>query len=364
MPDIQDPEPNADSVPPSAPTSGSEGGGGGRPAIVKAEPRSALAPASMSLGEHLEELRRRLIIALLGLLPIAAVGFFLGQRILAMLIKPIESALRANGQGHLQAVDILETFMNYLTVSIIFTVVVGSPWLLYQLWRFVAPGLYHHERRFVYFLLPLSTLLTITGVAFLYFGVIPLLVSFFIGFGNHIGSPVINTAPIPEGVTLPLFPILPADPPAEQLKPGMMWINSALKAVRVAASDGSGGVQIFSNAMQVEVAIQQQYRLDSYIGLLLNMALAFAGAFQTPVVILLLGWVGILDQSFLRKYRKHAVFATAIVAAALTPGDLASMFLMWVPLYVLFELGFMMLRWFPASKLSRREPNGDPEEAT
>ena len=79
--------------------------------------------------------------------------------------------------------------------------------------------------------------------------------------------------------------------------------------------------------------------------------------------MLLLGWVGLVDQTFLKKHRKHAVFATAIVAAALTPGDIWSMVLMWVPLYLLFELGFLLLRWFPASKVGQRsEPNGDPEE--
>ena len=83
------------------------------------------------------------------------------------------------------------------------------------------------------------------------------------------------------------------------------------------------------------------------------LALAFAGGFQTPVIVLLLGWSGIIDRAFLRKYRKHALLVTAVIAAFMTPGDPTTMFLLWVPLYVLYELGGVLLGLFPARNVAQ-----------
>src|SRR4051812_18445109 len=96
-------------------------------------------PAShMTLGEHLEELRRRLIIAILGLIPIVALALLFGTKMLAWILRPAMKALAAHGDAQQMILtDPLEGFSVYMRVATIASVVVGSPWLLYQLWKFV-----------------------------------------------------------------------------------------------------------------------------------------------------------------------------------------------------------------------------------
>ena len=153
----------------------------------------------MPLGDHLDELRRRLFFALLGMIPIAIVAFYFGTDLLEFVVEPVREALRGGWQpAVLQATSPFETFGTYIKVSTIATLLVGSPWVLYQLWAFVAPGLYAHERRYVYFLLPLSSVLTITGVIFLFRVILPLILSFAVAFGSGLGAKVAMPQPPPE----------------------------------------------------------------------------------------------------------------------------------------------------------------------
>jgi sec-independent protein translocase protein TatC len=314
----------------------------------------------MPLGDHLEELRRRILIGLMGLIPIVAIALYFGDRILGFVVAPVKAALKAGAQGNLQATETLETFGAYMKLSFLAAILVGSPWILFQLWCFISPGLYRHERRFVYFLLPLSVVLTISGVVFLYFIIMPILLAFFVGFGGDIAPPTIHiVVPAADAAALPMLPLLAGDPPNELLRPGMSWVNTELKSLRVVIATPEGKPpMILSSMLQVESGIQQQYRLGSYVSLVLSMSLAFAIAFQAPVIVLLLGWLNLIDDAFIKKYRKHVVFICAIIAAIATPGDVASMLLLWGPLYLLFELGVVLLKFFPARVVAgkREEP--------
>ena len=319
----------------------------------------------MPLGDHLEELRKRLIHALLGLFPIAMIALAFGKYLLEFLLRPLFSAMDESGSGSAQATGPLETFGAYVKVSLIASVIVGAPWILWQLWRFVSPGLYNRERRFIYILLPLSTILTTVGVSFLYFVVMPLLLSFFLSFSADIGIRQTTAAPLPEGIVVPILPVLAADPPVADLKPGMHWINEKLHQARYCISNNGITPVILTQQLNKDAAIRQDYRVTEYISLLLSLALAFAVSFQTPVVVLLLGWSGIVNTTFLNRYRKHAVFVSAIIAAVLTPGDLASMILLWVPLYLLYELGVLLLYLMPADKLAgKRLDHDDSDDPT
>ncbi|MGD9790019.1 MAG: twin-arginine translocase subunit TatC [Phycisphaerales bacterium] len=306
---------------------------------------------SMTLGEHLNELRRRLIVSILGLIPILILAMVFGQKLLALLLAPAQEALREhNFPGALQTTSPLELFFTYFNVSLIAAVVVGSPWLLFQLWLFVSPGLHHHERRYVYFLIPLSTALTALGILFLFKVILPFAMTFFVTFGSDMGARHATTAPLPPGIVLPSIPILDADPPDPQ--PGQQWINRPLTALRIASTTSDAKPEIYSVPLTREVGVVQQYRVAEYIRLLLMLSLAFALGFQLPVVILLLGWARLINIAALKKYRKYALFACAIVAAFITPGDPTSMIAMWIPLYLLYELGIALLRFFPAHKVA------------
>lgn len=321
---------------------------------ANSSPPPAAPPAGvMPLGEHLEELRRRILFGLFGLIPILIVALAFGDALLGLLITPVQDALLAAGQpAILQATGPLETFGTYIAISLIATIVVGAPWMLYQLWCFIAPGLYDRERRFVYVLLPLSAILTVSSILFLFRVIMPIVLTFLVGFGSQVGVRDRTQVPIPQGVTLPKVVILQGDPPNPT--PGDEWINMALKERRVCvAVDSSGTPSILATPMNQDVAIAQQYRISQYIDLLSTLTLAFALAFQTPVVVLVLGWAGLVTPQFLVKFRRHAVLITAVIAAAATPGDPSTMILMWIPLMLLYELGGLLLRAFPAHRVAR-----------
>src|SRR5262245_32059947 len=319
--------------------------------------------ANMPLGDHLEELRRRMTIALIGLLPVIIASLVYGSTILGFVLQPVRHALAASGQSDtIYTNGPLEVFSNYIKISLLASFLVGSPWILYQLWRFVAPGLYAHERRFVYFLLPLSVLLTILGVLFLYVFIMPMLLHFFISFGTGIGSAPPHTAPLPEGVTFGHIPVLAADPPDPSA--GDAWINRTDMLLRICIGKAGDTHEIVSSQIFTSTGVVPLYDVTPYVKLLLSLSLAFAAAFQTPVVVLLLGWAGVIDRKFLRKYRKHAVLVCAIAAAIMTPGDPASMILMLIPLYLLYEAGGILLKYFPASRVAgeKKTDKVEPEE--
>lgn len=310
--------------------------------------------AVMSFGDHIEELRKRLIYGLLGAIPMFILSVVYGQRLLEILVAPVLAALRHEGQRPMvQATNPLETFFSYFKIAGIVTILVAGPWLLWQLWKFVAPGLYQHEKRFAYLLVPMSAVLTILGVLFLYFVILPSMLKFFVHFGSVIGKPtttILET--LPEGFAPLNAPILSGDPkdPAS----GAIWINRELNELRANMAPAGSPADIWGMPLSRGAGIEQQYRIKEYVDLFLSMMLAFAGGFQTPIIVMLLGWAGIVDRKMLRKYRKHAIFICAIVAAVLTPTpDPLTMSLLAVPLYLLFELGGLLLLVLPADRVAR-----------
>lgn len=308
--------------------------------------------ATMPLGDHLDELRKRLLWAAVGLVPIVVITLAFGETILQFLTDPVRKALKGAGfRGDLIVTGPLETFGQYMWVSMVAALLIGLPWVLYQLWLFVAPGLFDREKRFVYVLLPLSTILMVSSFVFLFRVILPVVLAFFVSFGTDIGAQVPTVTTMPEGLVLPTVPILEGDPPAPTL--GQMWINRPLREVRYCVDVKEGVPLLLGHPLVKEVGISQEYRVAEYVKLLTNLALAFAAGFQTPVVVLLLGWSGIIDRAFLKKYRKHALLVTAVVAAFMTPGDPTTMFLLWVPLYVLYELGGVLLSIFPARNVAK-----------
>ena len=134
----------------------------------------------MSVGEHLEELRRRLIIALAGFAITLIVCLFFGDRVLTAFCWPLFQTLSEmdlNPQIHYD--ELGEGFLVWLRVNVITAVAISSPWLVYQLWQFVAAGLYPRERKHVTRYAPLSIILLIAGMVFVYFLVLPWSIQFF-----------------------------------------------------------------------------------------------------------------------------------------------------------------------------------------
>ncbi len=306
-------------------------------------------PKLMSFGEHLEELRKRLVVTLVGLFVLFLGGLFVGHALFDLLTQPLMEQLKEAGQPQtLLATSPVEAFGAYIKVALVAAVLVGLPWALFQFWLFLSPGLYPEERRFVYFLLPMSVVLTLLGIAVLYFVLLPISLLFLIRFGAGLGAPDVATQALPAGVELftgpPLLAIDPVDPPA-----GSMWINESMQQLRMALSNG----EVMGLPLVSSRGIAQQYRISEYINLVFMLGVAFAIAFQVPLVLMLLSWAGIFEPDDLKPYRKHVLFGCAVGSALLPTQDPWSLLILASCLYGLFEFGLILMKVVPASRVAR-----------
>jgi sec-independent protein translocase protein TatC len=313
----------------------------------------------MGLGEHLEELRRRVLLSVLVLGPLFIVCLYFGDRLVRVAIAPASKALHDQGEpANYQLNNPLEAFGAYVKIAAIITLSVAGPWIIYQLWKFIAPGLYAKEKRFVYILAPFSTVMALSGLAFAYFVVLKVMLGFLIGFNATMIEAVVKHDVLPPGITLaPTVTVLEYDPPDP--KPGMEWINKSLFERRICIGlDKDGKPDIVGQPLSHSGTIAQQFRLKETLDLIVTTCLATIGGFQTPVVVLLLGWAGLVNPKVLKKYRKHAFAVCAVLGAVLTPSpDPLSMIVIFVPMYLLYELGLVLITFFPASRVMGEKPD-------
>jgi sec-independent protein translocase protein TatC len=139
------------------------------------EPKSGEQP----LIAHLLELRSRLLRSIAGVLLLALPLLFFGQEIYTLTAAPLMQFLPPGSS--MIATEVASPFFAPIKLALVLALVLAMPWVLYQVWAFVAPGLYHSEQRFVVPLLVSSTLLFYAGIAFAYFGVLPLVFKFLVG---------------------------------------------------------------------------------------------------------------------------------------------------------------------------------------
>ena len=312
--------------------------------------------AVMTLGDHLDELRRRMIWALALPVPVAVMAFAWAEPIRTFLCRPAVQALGAhNLPTQLQVLSPIETLGTDLKIALVTALVLGAPWILLQMWKFVEPGLYAHERRFVRLLLPMSAALTVSGLALLHFLLMPMMLEVLVSFGSEPpqrmeAAPTAQVAAGPAVPTLPMLHEAPAHP-----APGQAWLTPDHR-LAVAVPDGEGMVQVLSVPLVQGSRLAQQFRLSEYLDFTLDFALGTAIAFQTPLIVLLLGWLGVLTPQALGQFRRYAIFLSVLVSAIVTPGgDPFSLLLLALPIYGLYELGILMLRAAPPAAVARGE---------
>lgn len=146
-----------------------------------------LNPSTMSLGDHLEELRIRLFLALAGLIIGSVVCLFFGPKIIAFIQQPYNNLMP---DRPLTALAPADAFIGYMKISLIAGLLLSCPWVFYQLWMFIATGLYPNERRYIHMAVPFCASLFIAGALFFLYIVAPITLAFFLKFGE-----VINVAP-------------------------------------------------------------------------------------------------------------------------------------------------------------------------
>lgn len=360
----------------------------------------------MSFGDHLEELRSRLVKAMLGVLLTAILTFSFGKDVIAWLTEPLMRAQIAAGLSPQTITPTVTAgFFIYIKISLIGALIVAAPWVLYQMWKFVEAGLYHHERKVVYILAPFSTVMMMLGVAFMYYVMLPVTLAFLlffaVGFGpaggqskdplqflsdtvsqfagkkedkpkeklvddaakdggekegtakdgatkdgietpvTPIEKPVEKTDEASDLENLPLagrVPELDADPVNPQ--PGQVWVNRKQNQLKIQV-DGKTLVAYLAVSSMVSPLID----LAQYIDFVLFMTLGIVVAFQMPVAMMVVGWTGILTAQMIKPYRKHMFFVCFCMGAVITPSsDPLSMTVMATPLYILFELGLLLMK--------------------
>jgi sec-independent protein translocase protein TatC len=241
-------------------------------------------PASeMSFLEHLEELRWRLIKAIIGiLLGMILCWIFIDWIMNAVLLQPIVNVNAALQQGQppirLQNLKPFGQLFLYMQVAIIGGAILSIPNLLYQLWAFIAPGLLPHERNHIRAIVVFSTVCFLAGIVFAYFVMLPAAMGFFATFGT--------------------------------------------------------------------TTIENNIAINEYMNFIISVMLAAGVVFELPMVSWFLSKLGILTPRFMRKYRRHAIVAIFVLAAILTPGtDPVSQILLAVPLLILYEISIWISVW-------------------
>lgn len=246
------------------------------------EDEAAMEATKAPLMEHLVELRKRLIWSLLALLAGFLICFFLARPIYGFLTEPLAAALKGQPNDHLIYTALYETFFTYVQVGLFGGLCLAFPVIAAQLWLFVAPGLYRQERRAFLPFLFASPILFIAGAAFVFYIMLPYAIRFFLGFET------------------------PGGPNA--------------------------------------IAIQLQPRVSEYLDFVMTLIVAFGLTFQMPVLLGLLGRVGIITSAQLRSVRRYAIVGIVVVAAIVTPPDAFSMLSLMFPLIGLYEVSIWLVK--------------------
>ena len=347
-----------------------------------------LESSTMSFGDHLEDLRRRLFLALLGPLVTSALGLIYGRQIVGWLVKPLAQVLQYFGLPP-QTYNLAVTtgFAVYMKVGLIVGLIVSSPWICYQLWKFIESGLYDHERKAALWVAPFSAVMSMLGVVFMYYVLLPITLAFLIFFTTGFPPPDNSGPPdrgligwvlsaygppeIPGGETdvdqpppadgagdnntsaSTVFPILTEDP-AEPMQ-GQAWIKQPEGQFRVHVN---GRTQTYIPLVGQSM-LAPMIEIGQYISFVSMLMLGVVISFQLPVVMLILGWSGLIDPSWLSKYRRYCIFVCFALGALLTPADPISMVAMAMPLWGLYELGLLLMR-FSYRRAKEPADAGDP----
>jgi Sec-independent protein secretion pathway component TatC len=232
-----------------------------------------------------------------------------------------------------------EAFMVYIKISMISAAALASPWLLYQAWQFVAAGLYAHERKYITRYMPLSIILLISGMLFVYFLVLPWTLDFLIGFTVDIVPVQVDKAPTPELIERPGgtgIPVVEGNP--RQAYDGMLWVDSKRNQLKLFLK---GKVRVLS--LRSDNLLAPEITLGDYIDMVVMMLLIFGLSFQLPLVVLTLERIGIVELDTLKSSRRYVYFILAIASAIITPGgDIVVMLMLTAPLCGLYELGIWL----------------------
>jgi sec-independent protein translocase protein TatC len=235
---------------------------------------------TMPLLDHLMELRKRLLYSVVALLAAFFGGMFVATYIYDFLMQPYADAMTEHGgTQRMIYTHLAEGFIVQLKVGFFTAIFVTFPVFANQMWAFVAPGLYKHEKRAILPFLVASPILFILGAALVYYFVIPLAWKFLLGFQT--------------------------------------------------------------TGAQTALPIELEAAIGDYLSLVMSLILAFGIAFQMPVLLVLLAKVGIISSEGLKSKRRYAIIGIFVFAAVVTPPDVISQLGLAIPMMLLYEISIV-----------------------
>lgn len=247
--------------------------------------------ASMPLLDHLVELRRRLMYAIMAFLIAFVVCYHFAGDIFAFLVRPLAELTGEDSNSKIIYTALTEAFFTHVKIGYYAALFLSFPVIASQLWMFVAPGLYRHEKRAFFPFLFATPVLFALGAALAYYLIFPLAWKFFLSFQT----------------------------------PG---------------GEGSLPVELVP-------------KVSEYLSLVLSLTFAFGLAFQLPVLLMLLARVGLLTAAKLVRWRRYAVVLNFVVAAVITPPDVISQVSLAVPLILLYEISIIAVRMMERARAGR-----------
>jgi len=239
---------------------------------------------------HLTELRKRLINSFIFLIIFFIGCYFFAEHLYGFLVEPYAKAVKNDGlERRLIFTALQETFLTYLKVSFFTAFFVTCPYILMQIWKFIAPGLYKHEKIAILPYLILTPILFFIGGMLVYYLIMPLAIKFFLSFE--------------------------------------------------------------STGLSTNLPIQLEAKVNEYLSLIMKLIFAFGISFQLPVVLSLLARVGLIDSEFLKQRRKYVVVIIFAAAALLTPPDPITQIGLAIPLLILYELSIFSINYIEKKNL-------------
>lgn len=244
----------------------------------------------LTLTEHILELKTRVVRCVILFLLLCCIGMFFANTIYNFLAAPLIKAIAENGNDRkLIFTGLTEGFMTHMRVSIFFALGISLPYMLFELYKFLSPGLYKQEKKVILPIILIAILLFFLGISIAYFFVAPIACKFFISF---------------EGI------------------------------------------------IHYNIPIVLEARISEYLSTIIQLLLSFGIVFQLPMILLMLCKLKVLSVKTLVKYRRHAVVVNFILAAIITPPDVISQVMLALPMVILYELSIILIRRLDETKIS------------
>jgi sec-independent protein translocase protein TatC len=284
--------------------------------------------SSAPLIEHLAELRTRLIYSVMAFVAGIVIVFTVAEPILQWLLVPIEATLRNLGDPSptLQYTSPQEYLFTLFRISMVFGFALAFPVIAYQLWRFVAPGLYRSEKNaFLPFILA-SPVMFLLGASFAHFIVTPLAMAFFLGFAD-VSSIFANL--LAGGI--------------DELPPEAAIVPESADGVKIT---------FFG-------------KVNESLDITLKFIMAFGLCFQLPVLLTLMAKAGLVSAHGLGSMRKYAMVGILVLAALVTPPDVITQVILFTAVYGLYEISIQLVKWVEkrrVEELRREGVLGEDEE--